>query len=559
MKKGRAVRYLLSGVLVAAVIVSAYLFFFGATADPADRYLTVPVEQGDVRRTVSATGLLHAVVTVQVGSQVSGRIQELHADFNSVVKKGQVLAVIDPANFEAQRERALANLSTAHASVQMARANMINREAELLNAQAALEVARVDHQEAERQLGRAQKLYEDRLLPEQDLENARAVFEQTRSRIRQAEAQISSVEASIRSAEAQLDQAAANVKQAQAELQMADVNLHYTQITSPIDGVVIERNVDIGQTVAASLQAPTLFLIANDLSKMQVIAQIDEADIGTISDRAQVQFTVDAFPGERFVGRISEIRLSSALPTTVSSTTSGGGAAGNVVIYNVIIDVDNDPLKLRPSMTANVEFTVASVRDVLKVPNSALRYRPADRSSDEIRNILSSFSAAASSRPAGANAEPGRRMVGRMDRPVIDASDDPTAAIRSDQWRREGRQGTFGRGSRPAVAQEIENRVAEELSSVEEYGIQGGAKIRFPEIADEEPTWGVVWVLDETLTPQLRPVLLGITDGRDTAVVDGELRPGDRVITWELTEDGQDPPPQAVASPFGGMRRGGRR
>ncbi|HLU99722.1 MAG TPA: efflux RND transporter periplasmic adaptor subunit, partial [Acidobacteriota bacterium] len=452
------------------------------------------------------------------------------------------------------RERALANLATAQASVQMAKANMINREAELLNAQAALEVARVDHQEAERQLARAQQLHEDRLLPEQDLENARALFEQTKSRIQQAQAQIRSVEASIRSAEAQLDQAEANVKQAEAELRMADVNLHYTRITSPIDGVVIERNVDIGQTVAASLQAPTLFLIANDLSKMQVIAQIDEADIGSISERAQVQFTVDAFPGERFSGRISEIRLSSALPTTVSTTTSGGGATGNVVIYNVIIDVDNYPLKLRPSMTANVEFTVASVQDVLKVPNAALRYRPADRSPDEIRNILSSFSAAASSRPPSDSA-PGRRELAGMNRPPTGLPGDPAAVVRPDRWRRDDGQAT--RGRRNAVP--TTDNVADAASSVEEYGIQAGTKIHFPEVADEEPSWGVVWVLDENLIPQPRPVLLGITDGRDTAVVDGELRPGDMVITWEMTEDNQTPPTQNVASPFGGMRRGGRR
>ena len=177
----------------------------------------------------------------------------------------------------------------------------------------------------------------------------------------------------------QQDQATASVKQAQAELRMAEVTLHYTNIISPIDGVVIERNVDIGQTVTP-FQTPTLFLIANDLSRMQLIAQIDEADIGVLSEKAKVDFTVDAFPGQVFQGKISEIRLTSKLPTSstsgTSQTASTGGTASNVVVYNVIIDVDNPQLKLRPAMTANVSFTVASAYNVLRVANSALRYHP---------------------------------------------------------------------------------------------------------------------------------------------------------------------------------------
>ena len=176
---------------------------------------------------------------------------------------------------------------------------------------------------------------------------------------------------------------------------MAEVTLHYTNIISPIDGVVIERNVDIGQTVAASFQTPTLFLIANDLSRMQLIAQIDEADIGVLSEKAKVDFTVDAFPGQVFQGKISEIRLTSKLPTSstsgTSQTASTGGTASNVVVYNVIIDVDNPQLKLRPAMTANVSFTVASAHNVLRVANSALRYRPSEMSPEAIQKLLESM------------------------------------------------------------------------------------------------------------------------------------------------------------------------
>ena len=377
---------LVVGILILAVL--GFLVWGEGEVDPAEKYLKVEVQRGDIRRTVTSTGTLQAVVTVQVGSQVSGRIQELHADFNSVVKKGKTLAIIDPANFEAQRDRAAASLATAEASVKNAEANMVNRRAELQSAEANLQVARVDHQEAGRQLRRAKGLFEDGLIPERDLETAQAGLDQSAARLQQAEAQISQIKASIRSAGAQKEQALANVKQAKAGLKIAEISLYYTNIISPIDGVVIERNVDIGQTVAASFQAPILFLIANDLANMQVIAQIDEADIGAISEQAEVGFTVDAFPGQNFQGKISEIRLSSKLPGSSSTNAQQAGGASNVVVYNVMIDVDNPQLKLRPAMTATVNFTVASAEDVLKVANVALRFQPSDKSPEEIRAML---------------------------------------------------------------------------------------------------------------------------------------------------------------------------
>ena len=279
----------------------------------------------------------------------------------------------------------------------MQKRTLVNRRAELSSAKANVEVSRVALKEAERQLKRAEGLFKDGLIAQRDLDTAQATFEQAGARLMQAEAQVNQTEASIRSALSQQDQAAANVKQARAELTMADVNLRYTSIVSPIDGVVIERSVDIGQTVAASFQAPLLFLIANDLTKMQVIAQIDEADIGALSEKAKVDFAVDAFPGQTFRGEIAEIRLTSKLPSSSTSTgssgsTGGGGTASNVVVYNVMIDVNNPALKLRPGMTANVNFTVASTENVLKVANSALRYRPSDKNPEEIQKLLTSLS-----------------------------------------------------------------------------------------------------------------------------------------------------------------------
>ncbi len=551
MKRIWSLKYLIIGLIGLGLVSGAYFYWILGNKDSLDQYLTEAVQQGSIRRTVSSTGTLQAVITVQVGSQVSGRIQELHADFNSVVKKGQTLAVIDPANFKAQLERAGAGLATAKATVKNAGSILINRQAELSSSEANLEVARVTKKEAERQFGRDQGLFQDKLISEREVESSQATFAQSTARLQQAGAQIKQAEAMILSAMAQQEQATASVKQARAELRMAEVNLRYTTITSPIDGVVVERNVDIGQTVAASFQAPVLFLIANDLSKMQVIAQIDEADIGTISEKAKIDFTVDAFPGQTFKGKISEIRLSSKLPASSAAAGTGGGAT-NVVIYNVIIDVDNPQLKLRPAMTANVTFTVASIEDTLKVPNVTLRYRPAGISDEELRELLSSppQPAATSARELGAlqaSAKNPDKLEDRAQGGNELAGSDKQQAGRRPWGRRPG--------DRRSTTAQIEPVIGP--STIERYGIKAGPKIRFPESEDPEPTPAILWVLDNNNLPQPRRVKLGITDGRETSVLAGELKEHDRVITWEISETEQ----QQHASPFSGLfgpRRGSR-
>lgn len=530
--------YLIAALLAVGVLASGYFYVSKSSSESSENYITAEVQRGDVSRTVSSTGVLQAVVTVQVGSQVSGRIQELYADFNSVVSKGQTLAVIDPANFEAARERARASLATAEAAVRSAEATQTNRDAERVSSIANLEVARVSEAEARRQHRRAQELFTDNLVPEQDLENSKALLDQAAARVRQAEAQVRQADATIRSAKAQREQAAANVQQARAELKMADVNLRYTTITSPIDGVVIERNVDIGQTVAASFQAPLLFLIANDLSKMQVIAQIDEADIGAISEQATVEFTVDAFPNDVFQGKISEIRLSSKLPasSTPSQTSTG---SGNVVVYNVIIDVENPQLKLRPSMTANVNFTVASVENVLKIPNAAIRYRPPRRTAEETARLLPLS--------PSVGADTGRATIAE------------TAAYRGEPAGTEFRGGKRGRrGSKPpddSAGNGGQPVIAP--SRTAQYGIEAGLKIHFPEAQQRRPVPGVVWILDAAGQAAPKRVLLGITDGRETAVLGGALEEDDRIILGEI---GNEETSVEIASPFGGVgQRRGRR
>ena len=574
MKLQRNLVLPIAGLVVLIAVV--YLVWGGGDDDPAEKYLKVEVERGDVRRTVTSTGTLQAVVTVQVGSQVSGRIQELHADFNSVVKKGQTLAIIDPANFEAQRDRAAASLATSEAAVKNAEANLINRKAELQSAEANLQVSRVDHQEAGRQLRRAKGLFEDGLIPERDLETAQAGQDQSAARLQQAEAQISQIKASIRSADAQREQALANVKQAKAELKMAQVNLYYTNISSPIDGVVIERSVDIGQTVAASFQAPILFLIANDLAKMQVIAQIDEADIGAISEQAEVDFTVDAFPGQNFQGKISEIRLSSRLPGSSADAQQAAGST-NVVVYNVMIDVDNPQLKLRPAMTATVTFTVASAEDVLKVANVALRYQPPDKTPEEVRAMLgggppgSGDGSVASGRPGGPDNQ--ARSGGR-------SGMDPERmrAMRARMAQGGGGRGFGGRGMDPERMRAIRARMAQgggggpfggggpgmrrggpsgdgartviAPAIQTQYGINPGLKIRFPQAEQARSRRGVLWVLDSEGQPEPRRVRFGITDGRDTAILGGNLEAGEEVITGEMEARASA---SSTSSPFGGL------
>ncbi len=484
---------IIGGSLLLLVGLLALLFYPSTNAKgKSPNFLTSTVKKGNVHRTVSSTGTLEAVVTVQVGSQVSGRILELDADYNSVVKKGQVLAILDPANYEAQRDRSQAALTTAKANLRNAEATILNREAELKSTRANVDAAKVDADLTARQFRRQQELFQEKLITEQDVEDARAAMEQSQARLKQADAQVDQSRAAMASAQAQKEQAAASIQQSEAELKIAEVNLQYTTITSPINGVVIERNVDIGQTVAATLQAPTLFLIANDLSRMRLIAQVDEADIGGISEQAAVRFTVDAFPDETFKGTISEIRL--------GSSKSTAGTASNVVVYNVIVDVANPSLKLRPGMTATVEFTVANADNVLTIPNTALRFKPS-----------------------------GFQNTG------------PQETVRADPPQNSSEEIV---DSGPVVTS----------SGTEQYGIKPGPKVHFPSARSSQPAWGEVWVLgkDSDTVPQPRRVQLGITDGVETAVLDGQLSEGDQVILRELSgEQGS----RISFSPFGGPPR----
>lgn len=309
------------------------------------QYYTAKVETGEIKQVVEATGTINAVITVQVGSQVSGTISRLYVDFNSHVKKGQLIAQIDPPLFQGA-------LSQAKADLENARANLAVAIANTAKARAADAQTKADY---ERNLG----LSKQGVISQQSLDVAKANAE--------------SAAAQVSAALAQESQARAQVQQKQAAVEVAQTNLDYTTIHAPIDGTVVARNVDVGQTVAASLQAPTLFTIAQDLTKMQVYAKTDESDVGQIRAGQKVTFKVDAYPRETFTGTVSQVRMNSTV-------------VQNVVTYDTIVDFNNPELKLFPGMTAYVSIPVATASSVLKVPNGALRYKP-DLSPEEIRAL----------------------------------------------------------------------------------------------------------------------------------------------------------------------------
>jgi HlyD family secretion protein len=322
-------------ILMGVAVLVGLFAFFGLSRSTQAQHFTAKVERGDIHDVVDATGTINAVILVQVGSQVSGSIAKLNVDFNSRVHKGDIVALIDPALFQGALLQASADLDNAKANLVAAKAN--------------LEKAKATAQQTKADYDRTAELTTDKIMSQQQLDLAKANFD--------------SANAGVGAAVANVTQAEAQVSQKAAALAVAQTNLNYTVIRSPIDGTVVARNVDVGQTVAASLQAPTIFTIAQDLTKMLVYTKTDESDVGNIRPGKAVTFKVDAFPKDTFHGVVSQVRMN---PTTVQS----------VVTYDTIIEFANPELKLFPGMTAYVTIPVDTVESVLKVPNTALRYKP---------------------------------------------------------------------------------------------------------------------------------------------------------------------------------------
>jgi len=344
-------------ILLTVTGLSVGASYYTWRGEPAQAIVTGVVTRGSILTEIAATGTLEAVTTVQVGSQVSGTIMELNADFNSIVRKGQVLARLDPSLYQTQVDSQRANVTSAQADLQRA------------------EVTQAD---ARVKADRAKELADKQLIPVTDLETAQVA---------------------ARTADAQVRSAQAQLAQAKATLTQAEVNLQKTIIASPIDGIVIARSVDVGQTVAASLQAPTIFSIAADLSQMQVKTSVDESDLGNVRDGQIVSFRVDAYPTKTFTGKVTQIRLDPVV-------------AQNVVTYAAIISAANPELELKPGMTANVTIEVSRKDNVLRVPSAALRFRPSEATLTALGQDTKVLNQA---RAAGAPAKPASGVVYMFD------------------------------------------------------------------------------------------------------------------------------------------------
>jgi HlyD family secretion protein len=341
------------------------------------QYQTVAVERGNILASISATGNANAVVTVLVGSQVSGNIKALYADFNSKVTKGQLIAEIDPQAFQARVDQANAALDSARSSVANAQAGVAKAAADIASAKAAAANQNAQVLKAEAAVRDAKSkadaraaLFKEGIMSKEDSDTAQTTYDEAVAELTAAKTQVDASQSAIQAvmaqktaAETMLRSAQAQVAQAQANLVQANLDLSHTKITAPVDGTVIARNMDVGQTVAASFQAPTIFSIAQDLTKMQVDTNVDEADVGQVKLGQQATFTVDAYPGRTFNGTVSQIRQA---PISVQ----------NVVTYDVVVAVPNPDHKLLPGMTASVKIATAESDDVLKIPNAALRFKP---------------------------------------------------------------------------------------------------------------------------------------------------------------------------------------
>jgi HlyD family secretion protein len=551
--------------IVALVLVAVVGGGFYAWYSRRDRVevqvTTTPLTRGDVVDSVGATGTLQAVTTVQVGSQVSGNIQWLGADFNSIVKKGQVIARLDPSLFDAQLNQVQANLAQARANLTKARSE--------------LDRARVQLTDAQQKYARAKELASQQLLPASELDAAKIA--------------VDSATASLASQQATVAQVQAAVTQSEASVNQSRVNRDHTIIQAPIDGIVTQRSVDVGQTVAASMSAPTLFVIAADLTEMQVNANIDEADVGRIRPGQRVSFRVDAYPTDDFVGVVTQIRLQ---PVVLQ----------NVTTYGTVITVPNRELKLKPGMTANVKIEIAKRTNALRIPNAALRFRPTAEVfaalNQEVPPELTATAGAGRGGPprnagpqVSQNSSPAAGVAARAPRNVEGAS--PARAQSGEPPRDSGAPvGEFRGGGRgggqarmlerfktmsPDEQQQFLARMKErggDITAFEAARPRTGTAAKtaaapaastidalfapLPVVESRGRAWLYV---DKVLKPVT--LRLGITDGANTEVISDDVQEGSEVVTG-VTGVGttrSTPTPTGAGNPFtpGGGRGGGGR
>ncbi|HVS74604.1 MAG TPA: efflux RND transporter periplasmic adaptor subunit [Candidatus Acidoferrales bacterium] len=484
-------------VVVAGLLVAASVSLWAFRGRSAADYYAAKVERGDVIQIVSATGTINAVTTVQVGSQVSGNIKKLSADFNSHVKKGQLIAEIDPALFQALLLQAEADLANADASAIGLQAQIETQRAEILSSMAGVDKAQAQLNDAQLQYKRAKDLADQGIFPVSQSDTALSASDSALASLHAAQAVLGQSKAKLNASIAALDQAKAQVKQRKAAVDMARLNLEHCNIYAPIDGTVIARNVEAGQTVAASLQAPTLFVIAQDLTKMLVYAKTDEADVGRIQVGATASFRVDSFPREIFSGTVTQIRMNATM-------------IQNVVTYDTIVAFDNVNQRLFPGMTAYVSIPVASDTNVVKIPNGALRFTPS-LTPQEVNALYAKYNTANSGGGKGGSGA---------------ASSGPG-----------GGGAARGGGGRPGG----------------KAGGSSGAGAAAGAGSNSRDDSAVVWKLhaDKSLEPVR--VKLGVTDFTFTAMKEGTLKPGDDLVIGEASK-GSKPAQTSPVSP-GGPRK----
>jgi HlyD family secretion protein len=511
------------------IIAGSWFFFFRDGQENSISFRTAAVERGPIISSVSTTGTLNAVVTVQVGSQVSGQIKELRADYNTEVKANHVIARIDPETFEAKVRQAKAELEVARANVNIQQAGIERAQKELANAASSLKSARARSEKsrvtlvnAKRNLERRRALFQSGAVSESQIDDAQTAHDQAQAQLKSdeadelaAESLVATREAALKTTRAQVDYAIEQVRQKEAALNQAEIDLENTFIRSPVDGVVIERAVDIGQTVAASFQAPKLFVIAQDLRQMQVETDVDEADIGRVHVGQEVIFTVDAFAGGEFHGKVLQIRKA---PRVVQY----------VVTYTVLVSADNSDLRLLPGMTANTQIILDERSNALKVPNAALRFKPNGdeaKSAGETRGIGSSAGETAQAEERLKQLTATLRLTESQQnqvRVILSEAREKLEAMKRqeatpEEIRREGQ--AQNERTRRAVANLLSPEQREQF-------------IRFAAAQEGVSTpRGKVYVIGEKGQPHPVDLVLGISDGTFTEVLSGELRIGQPVIT----------------------------
>jgi HlyD family secretion protein len=502
--------YVTSLVAVLAAAGAAYVWWKDPFASPPV-YRLAKVERGAITAAVSATGTLNPVVSVQVGSQVSGQIKELYVDFNSTVKNGQLIARIDPQSFQLRVNQAMADLDASRATALTQASNVAARQAEVARAKVLLA-------DAEREFRRNQSLFEKNFVSAAVLDKGRANLDAAREQLNAEQAQLSVAQAQVRNAEAV-------VKQREAQLAQARVDLDRTEIRAPVDGIVVKKSVEPGQTVAASLQSPELFIIAQDLRRMQVDASIDESEVGRIRLGQQATFTVDAFPGRMFRGNVTQLRKAAQV-------------VQNVVTYIAVIGAPNEDLALFPGMTANVRVITDSRESVLKVPNAALRFRPAGAAADSPSGASKGEATPSEGNGGEPKAKAKGKGAGQAERLARELSLTPEQRTRVEAILAENRakmgevtaeEGPERRRQMDRLRAESRQRIAEALTP-EQRGryeaMAGGGRIRGSGVSTAR-----VWMPDPaTKKPAAVLIRVGLTDGTFSEVVSGELQEGDEVI-----------------------------